>query len=148
LRAANKKQKYDKISQKKMSISIEELCQGYPPEFCTYLNYVRALRFEDKPDYAYLRKLFRDVYSREGFDYDHVYDWTLQKHASSTMQHQALLPSQPPIVQATHASECAPSSRCASYARWCTHTPCIRCRMPVTFFSLAILISQSHGPLP
>lgn len=34
LRAANKKQKYDKISQKKLTIPIEELCQGYPAEFC------------------------------------------------------------------------------------------------------------------
>jgi serine/threonine protein kinase len=38
LRAANKKQKYDKISQKKLTIPIEELCQGYPAEFCTVRN--------------------------------------------------------------------------------------------------------------
>ena len=36
---------------------------------------MRALRFDDKPDYAYLRKLFRDIYAREGYEYDHVYDW-------------------------------------------------------------------------
>jgi hypothetical protein len=53
--------------------------QGYPDEFSTYLNYVRALRFDDKPDYAYLRKLFRDIYAREGYEYDHVYDWTMLK---------------------------------------------------------------------
>lgn len=55
------------------------LWQGYPEEFATYLNYVRALRFDDKPDYAYLRKLFRDIYAREGYEYDHVYDWTVLK---------------------------------------------------------------------
>mmetsp|Transcript_33296 Transcript_33296/g.78463 ORF Transcript_33296/g.78463 Transcript_33296/m.78463 type:complete len:344 (+) Transcript_33296:269-1300(+) len=79
LRAANKKQKYDKISQKKLTIPIETLCEGFPEELCTYLNYVRALRFDDKPDYQYLRKIFRDVYTREGFEYDHVYDWTILK---------------------------------------------------------------------
>ena len=29
-------------------------------------RYVRSLRFDDKPDYAYLRKLFRDLFVREG----------------------------------------------------------------------------------
>mmetsp|Transcript_44414 Transcript_44414/g.89147 ORF Transcript_44414/g.89147 Transcript_44414/m.89147 type:complete len:349 (+) Transcript_44414:197-1243(+) len=79
LRAANKKQKYDKISQKKLTIPIEQLCEGFAEELCTYLNYVRGLRFDDKPDYAYLRKIFRDVSTREGYEYDHVYDWTVLK---------------------------------------------------------------------
>eukprot|EP00961_Rhodomonas_salina_P187597 2532097-Rhodomonas_salina.1 len=38
----------------------EGSCEGFPEELCTYLNYVRALRFDDKPDYQYLRKIFRD----------------------------------------------------------------------------------------
>lgn len=29
-------------------------------------QYVRSLRFDDKPDYSYLRKLFRDLFVREG----------------------------------------------------------------------------------
>ena len=83
LRAHNKKQKYDKISEKKLTVPIEQLCAGFPEEFCTYLNYVRKLKFDDKPDYAYLRKLFRDVYTSEGFEYDHVYDWTTLKSQQS-----------------------------------------------------------------
>jgi len=66
--------------------------QGYPEEFTTYLNYVRALRFDDKPDYAYLRKLFRDIYAREGYEYDHVYDWTVLKNS----QQASAMPSSAP----------------------------------------------------
>ena len=49
-----------------MSTPIESLCKGYPPEFITYFHYVRSLRFDDKPDYSYLRKMFRDLFGREG----------------------------------------------------------------------------------
>jgi len=37
------------------------------------------LRFDDKPDYSYLRKLFRDLFVREGFQYDYVFDWSVQR---------------------------------------------------------------------
>lgn len=48
----------------------------YPAQFATYLNYCRGLRFEEKPDYAYLRRLFRELYIQEGFKDDNIYDWT------------------------------------------------------------------------
>lgn len=59
MKATNKKQKYEKISEKKMSTPIEVLCKGFPAEFSMYLNYCRSLRFEEQPDYMYLRQLFR-----------------------------------------------------------------------------------------
>uniref|UniRef100_A0A1B0D223 non-specific serine/threonine protein kinase n=2 Tax=Phlebotomus papatasi TaxID=29031 RepID=A0A1B0D223_PHLPP len=59
LKATNKKQKYEKISEKKMSTPIEVLCKGCPAEFSMYLNYCRSLRFDEAPDYMYLRQLFR-----------------------------------------------------------------------------------------
>ena len=34
-------------------------------EFATYQNYVRSLRFEEKPDYAYLRQLIRNLFHRQ-----------------------------------------------------------------------------------
>ena len=80
LKAATKKQKYDRIMEKKMTTPTELLCRTFPNEFAIYLNYTRSLRFDDKPDYSYLRKLFRDLFVREGFQYDYVFDWTIFKY--------------------------------------------------------------------
>jgi len=80
LKAATKKQKYDRIMEKKMTTPTEVLCRGFPNEFAIYLNYTRSLRFDDKPDYSYLRKIFRDLFVREGFQYDYVFDWTVYKY--------------------------------------------------------------------
>lgn len=63
LKATTKKQKYERISEKKMSTPIEVLCKGFPAEFAMYLNYCRTLRFDESPDYMYLRQLFRWVES-------------------------------------------------------------------------------------
>ncbi|CAM8993551.1 unnamed protein product [Rhodiola kirilowii] len=77
LRAGNKKQKYEKISEKKVATSIEALCRGYPKEFESYFHYCRSLRFEDKPDYAYLKRIFQDRFIDEGFRLDYVFDWKI-----------------------------------------------------------------------
>ena len=79
LKAQTKQEKYDRISEKKMATPVEALCKGYPSEFSTYMNYTRSLRFEDKPDYAYLKKLLRDLFVREGFQTDYVFDWTVKR---------------------------------------------------------------------
>ncbi|KAL8513795.1 hypothetical protein ACS0TY_013055 [Phlomoides rotata] len=79
LKAGTKKQKYEKISEKKIMTPIEVLCKSYPSEFISYFHYVRSLRFEDKPDYSYLKRLFRDLFIREGYQFDYVFDWTLLK---------------------------------------------------------------------
>ncbi|KAM7266144.1 hypothetical protein ACFE04_019528 [Oxalis oulophora] len=68
-----------KISEKKV------LCRGYPTEFASYFHYCRALRFDDKPDYAYLKRLFRDLFIREGFQFDYVFDWTILKYQQSQL---------------------------------------------------------------
>ncbi|XAR67145.1 Non-specific serine/threonine protein kinase [Bertholletia excelsa] len=83
LKAGTKKQKYEKISERKVSTSIEALCRGYPTEFASYFHYCRSLRFDDKPDYAYLKRLFRDLFIREGFQFDYVFDWTILKYQQS-----------------------------------------------------------------
>ena len=78
LNAATKRQKYEKIMERKMATPIEILCKGAPAEFVAYLHYCRALRFDDKPDYSYLRKLFRELFIREGFSYDYIFDWNIR----------------------------------------------------------------------
>ncbi|KAK3028137.1 hypothetical protein RJ639_038998 [Escallonia herrerae] len=80
LKAGTKKQKYDKISEKKMLTPIEVLCRSFPTEFASFFHYCRSLRFEDKPDYSYLKRLFRDLFIREGYQFDYVFDWTILKY--------------------------------------------------------------------
>lgn len=80
LKAGTKKQKYDKISEKKMLTPVEVLCKSFPTEFVSYFHYCRSLRFEDKPDYSYLKRLFRDLFIREGYQFDYVFDWTVLKY--------------------------------------------------------------------
>jgi len=76
LRATNKREKYEYISEKKICTSVDILCKGLPIEFGIYLNYCRSLRFEDKPDYYYIRRLFRELFFRQGYKYDFNWDWT------------------------------------------------------------------------
>lgn len=61
-----------------MSTSIESLTKGLPEEFAIYLNYCRSLKFEEKPDIGYLRKLFKDLFYRMGYEYDFVFDWMVK----------------------------------------------------------------------
>ncbi|KAH9761171.1 Casein kinase 1-like protein 3 [Citrus sinensis] len=80
LKAATKKQKYDKICEKKVSTPIEVLCKSHPAEFASYFHYCQSLTFDQRPDYGFLKRLFRDLFSREGYDFDFVFDWTILKY--------------------------------------------------------------------
>eukprot|EP00898_Chlorokybus_atmophyticus_P006841 jgi/Chlat1/7158/Chrsp57S06831 len=60
----------------KAACPIQVLCRGLPAEFQTYSEYVRSLAYDKAPDYGYLRKLFKDAFTRAGYEYDNVYDWT------------------------------------------------------------------------
>ncbi|KAA8525270.1 hypothetical protein F0562_007125 [Nyssa sinensis] len=80
LKAATKKQKYDKICEKKLSTPIEVLCKSHPVEFASYFHYCHSLTFDQRPDYGFLRRLFRDLFTREGYEFDYVFDWTILKY--------------------------------------------------------------------
>lgn len=75
LPATNKKEKFQRILEKKMSITAEKLCAGLPKEFETFLTYSKGLKFEEAPDYKMLKGIFQDLAKREGIKYDNAYDW-------------------------------------------------------------------------
>ena len=83
LKANTKKQKYEKISERKMATPVEFLCKGFPAEFAMYLNYCRGLRFEEAPDYMYLRQLFRILFRTLSYQYDYTFDWTMLKQKAA-----------------------------------------------------------------
>ncbi|KEH15799.1 casein kinase I-like protein [Medicago truncatula] len=83
MKAVTKEKKYEWIREKKKLTPIEVLCKSHPTEFASYFHYCRSLRFEDKPDYSYLKKLFRELFISEGYQYDFVFDWTTLKDPQS-----------------------------------------------------------------
>lgn len=64
------------ILQKKEETSVSVLCEGAPEGFKQYMERVRALDVDDKPDYRSLRGLFGAVVKKEGLAWDREYDWT------------------------------------------------------------------------
>ncbi|KAL8113543.1 hypothetical protein AgCh_020753 [Apium graveolens] len=84
LKAPTKKQKYDKIREKKLSTPIDVLCKSHPIEFASYFHYCHSLKFDMRPDYGFLKRLFRDLFTREAYELDNVFDWTIQKFQQSS----------------------------------------------------------------
>jgi serine/threonine protein kinase len=79
----------NKIAQMKRD-EFPDLLTKWPSEFRVFLDYTRALHFEDKPDYTYLRRLFHDLRMREGFQHDSIFDWCLPGTGLDHHGHQTL----------------------------------------------------------
>lgn len=90
LKAATKKQKYDKICEKKLSTPIEVLCKSHPVEFASFFHYCHSMTFDQRPDYAFVKRLFKELFTREGYEFDYIFDWTILKYqqAQSSRTHQ------------------------------------------------------------
>ncbi|MCJ1427636.1 serine/threonine protein kinase [Sticta canariensis] len=84
LTAKDHAQKDELILEKKKTISTKDLCRDLPREFLTYFDHIRSLEFDERPVYAYLRKIFRNLFTREGFERDYVFDWTILKYLMDT----------------------------------------------------------------
>lgn len=80
LQAATRMQKYEKICETKLNTPIEVLCKSCPVEFASYFHYCRSLTFDQRPDYGYLKRLFRELFTSKGYAADYLYDWTILKY--------------------------------------------------------------------
>ena len=68
IKVYNKKECYLKVAQLKKGITPEKLCSNLPKEFSDYLRYVKNLKFEEDPNYGYLKNLFVQMMSKQGFE--------------------------------------------------------------------------------
>ena len=87
---SNKKEKYEKILEKKVATPLQVLCDGLPEEFSVFLKYSKSLKFEERPDYTWVRRLFKDLMGKLGFAKDLIFDWAVL----SIKQEQELLEEQ------------------------------------------------------
>lgn len=79
MQAKNKKEKYEKILEKKIAISPEELCSGtpngIPNQIIVMLKYIRNVFFDQKPDYGYVRGLLESALKEDGQVNDRGFSW-------------------------------------------------------------------------
>lgn len=78
LKAKDLVDKYEQIKICKLQTTTEEVCHGLPTQFETYLNYCKQLRFDEDPDYKFLKSLFKELFTALNFKIDSDFDWTLK----------------------------------------------------------------------
>ena len=66
----NKEEKINKILELKKKITEEILCNGLPEEIKLFLSYTKNLKFEEEPDYNYLKNLLKVVINTKNSDKD------------------------------------------------------------------------------
>ena len=76
LQYTDSKKCFEKIKKIKKETSLETLCMGLPKEIITFIQYTRNMKFEDKPNYSYLRALMRKIAAKNGVKMDYnKFDW-------------------------------------------------------------------------
>ena len=83
-------EKYETVYKIKANISNEELCKDLPIEICEYMKYVKSLKYEEEPDYEYLRQLFFSILRNINEKFDLHFSWckeiTVKKDYHSQMR--------------------------------------------------------------
>ena len=79
----NMEEAISKLNQIKSEIKEENLYKGLPIEFISYMKYVKHLRFEEDPDYKYLKGLFLSVLTRIQMANDLNFFWTTKQNSKS-----------------------------------------------------------------
>ena len=75
LSGKTKSDKLKKICAMKNNVNFEELFKDMPREIIYYMNYCRELDFEQKPNYNYLRDLFKKILKSLGTNNDLHFSW-------------------------------------------------------------------------
>ncbi|CAD8098770.1 unnamed protein product [Paramecium sonneborni] len=75
LRANTQKDKYDRIMEKKLATSSETLCKNHPKQLYHFIEYAKNLKFDEKPDYNYLKNLFMSIMKENELRIEYIYDW-------------------------------------------------------------------------
>ena len=76
IKAQSKEEKYKKILQIKLNSTVNVLCDKLPKEFIEFVNYIKSLAFDDKPNYQYLKSILGNIYDNYNYSYDTIYDFT------------------------------------------------------------------------
>ena len=65
----------DLLSKTKLESAPEILCKGIPINIQLLLKYSLGLKFEQEPDYDYIKQLLFGIGDEYKFTFDGIYDW-------------------------------------------------------------------------
>eukprot|EP01125_Pyxidicula_operculata_P004186 TRINITY_DN1614_c0_g1_i2.p1 TRINITY_DN1614_c0_g1~~TRINITY_DN1614_c0_g1_i2.p1 ORF type:complete len:331 (+),score=35.13 TRINITY_DN1614_c0_g1_i2:117-1109(+) len=65
----------DKVKDMKMQYNNEKLLRGLPDEFMKFMNHIKTLRYESRPDYEYLHSILLSLFVRTGGHKLTPFDW-------------------------------------------------------------------------
>eukprot|EP00826_Nyctotherus_ovalis_P050245 TRINITY_DN6140_c0_g2_i11.p2 TRINITY_DN6140_c0_g2~~TRINITY_DN6140_c0_g2_i11.p2 ORF type:complete len:226 (+),score=55.43 TRINITY_DN6140_c0_g2_i11:494-1171(+) len=72
----SKERKYEEIMKRKINTPLHILCRDLPEEFQQYMAYCRGMKFNQRPDYKYIIKIFRQLAAKQEVEYDFTFDWS------------------------------------------------------------------------
>ena len=88
IKVNNKKESYMKIGLFKKNIKPEKLCENLPKEMIDFVNYVKNLKFQEEPDYSYLKNLFEIMLKKGGGDPSCInFSWVDEKFLKKPMHY-------------------------------------------------------------
>lgn len=61
LRSTKDQSRKQKVAKMKADLPAEDLCKGLPNGILQYIKQTRSLKFDETPNYAYLKRLFKDI---------------------------------------------------------------------------------------
>ena len=68
-------ERFKNIFNLKKNTTNEELCKNLPSEFYDYIKYVNSLKFQEEPNYLYLKNLFIKVLDKMQETNDLCFSW-------------------------------------------------------------------------
>lgn len=81
--AKTKNEKYHKIMEVKMATPLERLAEDCPKEIEQMMQYIRGLKFDERPNYDGLVRSLKQIASRSEIVLDRTFEWTHQNRRKS-----------------------------------------------------------------
>ena len=79
------KECYHKLYLMKKHMNLELLCRGLPGEILEYMKYAKSLKFEQEPNYNYLKNLFKIILNNNKINIDkYILSWCKNDKSDNT----------------------------------------------------------------
>jgi len=75
----------DKVRDMKMQYNNEKLVRGLPEEFMKFMNHIKGLKYESRPDYDLLHSLLKSLFERNGGTKTTPFDWESEEHVANVL---------------------------------------------------------------